>query len=88
MEAEIFSCEGNNDEAKDSYEAAIVSAKRAGFIQEQGLACERAGVHYSKIGEPRRAHNYLLLAKQCYSEWGSQMKVLDITEQIDEITHK
>jgi len=88
LEAEIFSSEGNNDRAKDSYEAAIISAKSAGFIQEQGLACERAGVHYSNIGDLRRAHNYLLLAKQCYSEWGSQMKVLDITEQIDEITHK
>mmetsp|Transcript_24478 Transcript_24478/g.39842 ORF Transcript_24478/g.39842 Transcript_24478/m.39842 type:complete len:240 (+) Transcript_24478:1081-1800(+) len=83
MEAEIFSYEGKHKEAKASYDAAIASAKCVSFVHEQGLACERAGFHYKKIGDKKNACNFFNQAKQCYTEWGSQMKVDSITRRLD-----
>ena len=85
LEAEVFSCEGSNEEAKESYAAAISSAQFSRFIQEQGLACELAGCHYKKIGDPISARIFFGQAKQCYAEWGSQMKVESIIRQLESI---
>mmetsp|Transcript_7945 Transcript_7945/g.17919 ORF Transcript_7945/g.17919 Transcript_7945/m.17919 type:complete len:1329 (+) Transcript_7945:91-4077(+) len=83
LEAENFSFQGNNEEAKASYAAAITSARCSRFVHEQGLACELAGHHYKKIGNHRSAWSFYDQAKQCYAEWGSQMKVDGITRQLE-----
>jgi len=82
LEAEIFSHEGKNEEAKVSYASAITFARSSRFIHEQGLACERAGFHCKKIGDNRSAWDFFNQAKQCYVDWGSQMKVDSITRQM------
>jgi len=79
LEAESFSCHGHEEEAKASYAAAIISARCSRFVHEQALACELAGFHFKRIGDHRSAWGYFSQAKECYSNWGSQMKVDSIT---------
>ena len=83
LEAEIFSREGRNEEAKASYAAVITSARCSRCIHEQGLVCELAGFHSKKIGDNESACNLFNQAKQCYANWGSQMKVDSITRQLE-----
>ena len=82
MEAELKSHEGKHDEAMAFYVASIGSAKASGFINEQGLACELAGNHCKKIGDMGGAENFLIQARMCYTEWGSQMRVKSIDRQL------
>lgn len=58
----------------------------SGFIHEQGLACELAGHHYKKVSEFSRAWGFFNQAKRCYTEWGSQMKVDSVTQQLDSLS--
>jgi len=85
LEAEMFSFEGKDVDAKASYAAAITSSASSRFIHEQGLSCELAGLHYRKIGQLSAACNFLQRAKQCYAEWGSQMKVDCITTILESL---
>ena len=80
LEAQMFSFDEKNVEAKASYAAAIASSCASRFIHEQGLACELAGLHYKKIGESETALHLLQRAKECYQSWGSQMKVESIAQ--------
>jgi hypothetical protein len=82
LEAEQFSFQNRNSEAQASYAAAINSSRSSGFIHEQGLACELAGYHYKKVFHLRSAWIFFNQAKQCYKEWGSQMKVDSISQQL------
>jgi hypothetical protein len=86
LEAEQFSLRNHNSKAQASYAAAISSARSSGFIHEQGLACELAGRHYKKIDEFRSAWSFFDQAKRCYTEWGSQMKVDYVTQQLDSLS--
>jgi len=85
LEAEMFSFEGRDTEARSSYAAAITSSCSSRFVHEQGLACELAGLHYFKIGEAEAALEFLQQAKECYQRWGSQMKVESITQQMGKV---
>jgi hypothetical protein len=83
LEAELKSHEGKHNEAKVCYLASISSAQKSGFIHEQGLACEFAGIHCRNTGDNSSARNFFDQAKLCYTEWGSQIKVDSITRQLD-----
>lgn len=83
LEAESYSFHGNHEEAKASYAAAILAARRSRFVHEQGLTCEMAGFHYKKMGDHNGAQDFFNQAKQCYEEWGSQMKVDSIVRQLE-----
>ena len=76
------SFDGKHNEAKASYVASISSAEASGFIHEQGLACELAGKHCKKVGDNSSAWNFFNQAKVCYTEWGSQMRVESIDQQL------
>jgi len=82
LEAEQFSFQNRNSEAHASYAAAINSARLSGFIHEQGLACELAGYHFKKVFDLQSAWILFDQAKQCYIEWGSQMKVDSVSRQL------
>ena len=86
LEAEQFSLQNHNSEAQASYTAAINSARSSGFIHEQGLACELAGHHYKKVFDLRSAWIFFDQAKRCYTEWGSQLKVDSVTQQLDSLS--
>ena len=83
MQAEQFSYQNQHHKAKASYAAAISSARSSGFIHEQGLACELAGYHFKKVGDSRSACGFFEQAKQCYTEWGSLVKVESVTRQLN-----
>jgi len=85
LEAEMLSFENRNDEARSSYAAAISSSRSSRLVHEQGLACELAGLHYKKIGAASAAMELLERAKDCYEQWGSQMKVDFIDQQIEKM---
>ena len=85
LEAENFSFNNNHDEAKASYAAAISAAKSSRFLHEQGLACELTALHYKKIGDNNTANGFFNQAKQCYSEWGSEIKVESVTRQMESV---
>jgi len=82
LEAELSSHEGRNEDAKSFYAAAILASRSSRFKHEEGLACELAGFHYKKIGDLHRAWGFFNKAKQCYAEWGSDVKVNFITRQL------
>ncbi len=86
LEAEQFSLQNKNSEAEASYLAAIDSARSSGFVHEQGLACELAGYHCKNVGDISRACSFFDQAKRCYTEWGSQMKVDSVTQQLDTLS--
>ena len=65
------------------YNASISSAKKSGFIHEQGLACERAGFHCMREKDNAKALEYFKQARDCYEEWGSSMKVEFIQKELD-----
>ena len=82
LEAEQFSFQNRYSAAESSYAAAINSARSSGFIHEQGLACELAGYHFKKVSDLPSAWISFDQAKQCYVEWGSQMKVDSVSRQL------
>ena len=82
LEAEQFSFLNRNSEAQASYAAAINSSRSSGFIHEQGLACELAGYHFKKVVDLHSAWILFDQAKQCYIEWGSEMKVNSVSCQL------
>ena len=85
LEAEFNSFEGNDSDAKASYAAAITAARSSRYIHEHGLACELAGFHYERIGALTSARDFFVRAKECYSQWGSEMKVDSINRQLERL---
>jgi len=83
LEAEMYSFERKGPEARLSYAAAITSSRSSGYVHEQGLACELAGLHYEKLGEEQTALDFFHQAKECYVRWGSQMKVESVSQQME-----
>ena len=83
LEAEQKSMTKNHGRAIDLYDASIESAKRSGFVHEQGLACEKAGFYYKRADAIYNALHYFKQARECYEEWGSSTKVNLIQKEID-----
>jgi len=87
LEAEQQCLTKHHRRAIDLYKASIESAKRSGFIHEQGLACEKAGFYFKdKNSDSEKALEYFKQARQCYEQWGSSMKVDFIQNEIDDLT--
>lgn len=85
LEAEKQSLQEQHWQAIDLYDASITSAKRSGFIHEQGLACEKAGLYFMRAQNKEKALEYFQQAGECYQEWGSSMKVAFIQKELDSI---
>ena len=85
LEAEQQSLTKHHFQAIPLYDASIASAKRTGFIHEQGLACEKAGFYCKREKNYQKAWEYFNQARQCYEEWGSSMKVEFIEKELDDL---
>eukprot|EP00985_Skeletonema_marinoi_P005579 scaffold2429_cov154-Skeletonema_marinoi.AAC.1 len=86
LEAEQQSITQRHFLAIDLYDASIQSAKKSGFIHEQGLAYEKAGLYFkNKAGNNEKALEYFKQALECYEEWGSKMKVDFVKKEIDSL---
>ena len=86
LKAEQKSLCNDHYDAMSLYHASIESAKRSGFVHEQGLACEKAGFHCKRRGRSLHALEYFKQARECYEEWGSSMKVNSIQKEIDSLS--
>ena len=86
LEAEQQSITQRHFLAIDLYDASIQSAKKSGFIHEQGLACEKAGLYFkNKDSNNEKALEYFKQARECYEEWGSSMKVDFIQNELNNV---
>ncbi len=73
--AEIARIEGRVPDAQDLYEKAIRSAHMHGFVHNEALANELAGLFYAARGFEKIATTYLRDARYCYLRWGADGKV-------------
>jgi hypothetical protein len=88
LEAEQLSLTHHHRQTIVLYDASIASAKRSGFIHEQGLACEKAGFYYKRTKNNEKALEYFNQARECYEGWGSNVKVGFIQREMDDIRGK
>ena len=75
VSAEIARLEGRDADAMRLYEQAIQSARKHGFVQNEGVAYEVAARFYKARGVDSIAHAYLRNARYCYLRWGADGKV-------------
>ncbi|WP_375786999.1 AAA family ATPase [Bradyrhizobium sp. Pha-3] len=73
--AEIARIEGRELDAERLYEAAIKSARRNEFVNNEGLANELAARFHAARGFETIAHAYLREARSSYIRWGAEGKV-------------
>ncbi len=85
LEAEKYSFQGYNKEARNSYGAAIMAARSSKFLHEQGLASECAAFHCMRVGETEQAWKFFDQARMCYNKWGSTVKVESVSREMDQI---
>ena len=78
--AEIARIEGRELDAERRYEAAILSARHHGFVQNEGLAHEVAARFYAARGFETIASAYLRNARYCYLRWGADGKVRQLDQ--------
>ncbi|CAB9512792.1 expressed unknown protein [Seminavis robusta] len=82
LEAELARVSGDVDSAVAKFEESIQLAHAEGYLQEQALACERAGRMLLSHQREVDAVRYLATAKKLYREWGvADRKV----EQLDRL---
>lgn len=74
LRAEHYAAKGESMAALKSFDAAIVTAGRNGFIHEEALGYERAGLFLFKIGDTNGAARYFARAHHLYMEWGALAK--------------
>eukprot|EP00956_Cyclotella_meneghiniana_P008824 scaffold12097_cov28-Cyclotella_meneghiniana.AAC.2 len=71
MEAEHHCCNGNFEQATQSYENAIATARVHKYINDEALACELAGRFFLERDDLASSLEYLRLAHEKYSDWGA-----------------
>jgi PAS domain S-box-containing protein len=80
VSAEIARLEGRDADAMRLYEQAIQSARKNGFVQNEGSAHEVAARFYAARGAESIAHACLRSARHCYLRWGAFGKVRQLEE--------
>jgi tetratricopeptide (TPR) repeat protein len=75
MEAEIARTEGEGSKALRLYEAAVTSAREAGFPLNAALGSELAGRFELERGREGDAETWLRAAREGYVKWGAHAKV-------------
>ena len=74
IEAEIQVVLSNNTKALEHYSDAISLSKKYGFIHEEALACERAGLFLLQQNVVDSAYKFLLQSYFSYEAWGANAK--------------
>ena len=86
--AEIARLEGRELEAEQLYEAAIRSARKYAFVQNEAIACERAAHFYTARGLETSSDAYLRNARSCYVRWGADLKVKQLDQAHPHLQHE
>ena len=87
LEAERYGLAAGHESivALHAYNKAIISAQKAGFLHEQGLACEKAGSYCKRMKDNENALAYFNQALECYEKWGSSVKVEFIRKELGKL---
>ena len=80
LNAENAYLNGDLGGAAKAYDDAIHVAGEHGFVHEQALACERAGIFYSEAINADTGIEYFKRSHKHYVEWGAQSKADDLLE--------
>lgn len=83
--AEIARIEGRILDAQDLYEKAIRSAHTHGFVHNEALANELAGLFYAARGYEKIATTYIREARYCYLRWGADAKAAKLEQLYPQI---
>jgi hypothetical protein len=76
LQAETLSASSADSEVvRKSYDNAITMAGKLGFLHNQALGNERAGVYFLEQGDNAWASTYLSRARHLFREWGALAKV-------------
>ena len=79
---ESYSC-GNIEDAKAMYNAAISSAQRHGFVNEEALADELAARFYFETGDAGTSLQLFRAAHEKYQQWGAFGKATHLFADIN-----
>lgn len=63
--------ESRTDEAEFWFQKASASAERYGFLGDEALIAERAGMWFHLVGNTTKAYEYLRTAYLLYGKWGA-----------------
>jgi len=85
MNAEYDSLSKSNEDVKRSFDLAISAAGRSGFVHDQALANERAGIFFLETNDEFWASFYLSRARDLYRDWGAQAKVDSMNGMYDSL---
>ncbi len=88
VEAEYAWVCGRYGDAREHFDAAIALAQKYGYVNEEALAYERAGMFYLARGQPQNARLYLRNARYAYLRWGAMAKVQTLEKHYPTITEK
>ncbi|RKZ90551.1 MAG: serine/threonine-protein kinase PknK, partial [Candidatus Parabeggiatoa sp. nov. 1] len=88
VEAEKARVLGQLLEAEACYEKAISGARDNGYIQEEALAHELAGLFYLAKGQTKFAQVCLREAHYAYQQWGAAAKVADLEQRYPQFLAK
>jgi len=80
LEGEYHALYGNNVKAGEHYEEAIFLSKKNGFLHEEGMACERAGMFYLQFSQDTTALEVLLRSYNCFKCWGAEAKMKQLID--------
>jgi predicted ATPase/signal transduction histidine kinase/DNA-binding response OmpR family regulator/GAF domain-containing protein len=80
VSAEVARIEGRDADAMRLYEQAIRSARKHGFVQNEGTAHEAAARYCAARGFETIAQAYLRNASYCYLRWGAAGKVRQLEQ--------
>jgi len=85
LSAEMAFREGNIETAAVAFENAIRNAAGHRFVNDQAIACERAAIFSSAIGNKHTAADYYKQAYDLYMQWGARQKAGDIMQNLSDI---
>ncbi len=81
VEAELARVQGRTQDARDLFDQAIDAAQQSKYLNDEGLACERAGAFYVALNRMRVARHYLEEAYYAYQQWGAKALVQKLETQ-------
>jgi len=88
VKAEIFRNKGNFAKAEEMYLSAIANANEQKYLNDEGIACERAFDFYTLQSKEDIALTYLIKSRYSYLKWGADQKVHQIDSGHQQLLRK
>ena len=83
LEAELAVLDEKNKKAKESFNAAITTSSRNGFLQDRALAHELSSAYFKAQGDEFWRNYHIECSRTCYQEWGCSKKVEQLNVQLN-----